>query len=45
MKELGTVVQRAKVLMRVMEHKQDAALTAISTTPSKIDQLKTQITH
>ena len=44
-KDLRAVVQRAKVLMTVMEHEQVAAMTATSTTPSEVDQLKTQITQ
>ena len=44
-KDLGAVVQRAKVLMTVMEHEQTAALTSTSTTSSEVDQLKTQITQ
>ena len=43
-KDLRAVVQRARVLMAVMEHEQVAALTATSTTLSKVDQLKTQST-
>ena len=39
-KDLKAVVQRAKVLT-VMKHEQVAALTATSTTPSEVDQLKT----
>ena len=44
-KDLDTVVQRAKVLMTVSEHEQVAALTTMSTTPSEVEQLKTQITQ
>ena len=44
MKDLGAVVQRAKVLMTVKEHKQTAVLMSTSATPSEVDQLKTQIT-
>ena len=44
MKDFGAVIQCTKLLMTVMEHKQSAALTSTSTTPSEIGQLKTQIT-
>ena len=44
-KDLDTVVQRAKVLMTVSEHEQVAALTTMSTMPSEVEQLKTQITQ
>ena len=44
-KDLGAVVQRAKVLMTVMEHEQTAALTSTAATSSEVDQLKTQITQ
>ena len=44
-KDLGAVVQCAKVLMTVMEHEQTAALTSTSATPSEVGQLKTQITQ
>ena len=40
-KELEAVVQRAKVLMAVSDQQQTAAIT---TTPSEVDQLKTQVT-
>ena len=40
-KELEAVVQRAKVLMAVSDQQQTAAMT---TTPSEVDQLKTQVT-
>ena len=45
MKDLNTVVQRAKTLMTVMEQGQAAALTTAPTPPSEVDQLKTQITQ
>ena len=44
-KDLNAVVQRAKMLMAVMEQGQTAALTTSPTTPSEVDQLKTQITQ